>query len=74
MIPADSFMGRYLSYMQSQETALTFDEWTAIWCVSAACARATYVDRPRAPVYLNMFCVLVGDSGIARKTTAVANA
>lgn len=73
-VPADSFMGRYLSYMQSQETALAFDWWCSLWCISAACARATYVDRPRAPVFLNMFTVLVGDSGIARKTTSVAMA
>lgn len=73
-IPADSFMGRYLAYMRNQETALTYDIWCALWCIGTACARATYVDRPRAPVYLNMYAILVGESGIARKTTAVTTA
>lgn len=71
-IPPDSFMGRYLAYMQNQETAKAYDWWCALWVVSAACARATYVDRPRAPVYLNMFTILVGESGVTRKTTSVA--
>jgi len=71
LVPHDSFVGRYLVYMQSQETASAFDWWCALWCLSAACARTTYVNRPRAPVYLNMFVILVGDSGVVRKTTSV---
>lgn len=64
-------MGRYLAYMQRQETAEAFDWWCAAWCIGMACARETYVNRPRAPVYLNMYLILVGDSGIARKTTSI---
>ena len=67
-------MGRYLRYMHTQETAHAFDWWCGLWCIAAACGRATYVNRPRAPVYLNMFVVLVGESGIARKTTSVTTA
>ena len=71
LVPHDSFMGRYLSYMQSQETAHIYDWWCGLFCISAACARFAYVDRPRAPVFLNLFVVLVGESGIPRKTTSV---
>ena len=74
LVPHDSFMGRYLRYMQTQETAHAFDWWCGLWCLAAACGRDTYVNRPRAPVYLNMFVVLVGESGIARKTTSVTTA
>lgn len=74
LVPRDSFQGRYLSYMASQETAHAYDWWTGLWCIGAACARATYVARPRAPVYLNTFIVLVGESGTARKSTSVATA
>lgn len=74
LVPHDSFMGRYLRYMDTQETAHAFDWWCGLWCLSAACGRSTYVARPRAPVYLNMFVVLVGESGVARKTTSVATA
>ena len=74
LVPANSFMGRYLSYMQSQETAEAFDFWSALWVISTACGRFTHVARPRAPVYLNMFVVLVGESGVARKSTAIRSA
>ena len=74
LVPADSFMGRYLSYMQSQETASAYDWWCGLFCISTACARNAYVDRPRAPVYLNLYIVLVGESGIPRKTTSVNTA
>jgi len=71
LVPANSFLGRYLAYMQSQETASSFDFYCGLWCISAVCGRFTHVDRPRAPVYLNMFVILVGESGVARKTTSV---
>lgn len=74
LVPRDSFMGRYLSYMQSQETALPYDWWCGLFCMATACARNVYVDRPRAPVYLNLYVVLVGESGIPRKTTAISTA
>lgn len=60
--------------MQTQETAHAFDWWCGLWILAAACGRSTYLARPRAPVYLNMFTILVGESGIARKTTSVAMA
>jgi len=70
-VPADSFIARYLRFMSTQETAHAYDLWGALWCLACACGRATYVARPRAPVYLNMYLILVGDSGIPRKTTSV---
>ena len=73
LVPQDSFMGRFLSYMESQETAYAYDWWCGLWCISAACARAVHVARPRAPIYLNMYVILVGDSGVVRKTTSVHN-
>src|SRR3954451_2328100 len=57
--------------MSQQETAYAFDFWSGMWAISCACGRLTYVARPRAPVYLNMYTILIGESGIARKTTSV---
>ena len=74
LVPADSFLGRYLAFMRRQETAYAFDFWAGLWCISSACARNVYVARPRAPVYLNMYVMLIGDSGVARKTTSVHTA
>jgi len=72
--PEDSFIARYLRFMSTQETAHAYDLWGSLWCLACACGRATYVARPRAPVYLNMYLILVGDSGIPRKTTSVNTA
>ena len=72
LVPHDSFMGRYLSYMANQETAYAYDWWCGLWCISSAIARRSYVNRPRAPVYLNLYLILVGDSGVARKTASVS--
>jgi len=74
LVPHDSFMGRYLAYMQRQETALAFDWWSGLWALACACGRHTYVARPRAPIFLNMYTILIGESGVARKTTSVATA
>lgn len=74
LVNPNTFMGRYLSYMQSQETALPYDWWCGLWCISSVIARSTHIARPRAPVYLNMYLILVGDSGVPRKTTSVGNA
>lgn len=74
LVPKDSFLGRYMEYMSSQETSHAFDWWCGLWCISSVCGRSIYVDRPRAPIYLNMFVILVGESGVARKTTSVSTA
>src|SRR5262245_53600995 len=67
----DTFLGRYLSYMANQETALAFDCWCGLFCISSACGRHTYVARPRAPVYLNLYTILVAEAGTSRKSTSI---
>ena len=74
LVSPDTFMGRYMRFMERQETASVFDWWAGLWAMAAVCGRATYVARPRAPVYLNMYLVLIGESGVARKTTSVTSA
>jgi hypothetical protein len=60
--------------MSKTETAYDYDWWCALWTVACACGRDAWVARPRAPVYLNMYTVLIGDSGVPRKTTSVTTA
>lgn len=74
LVPPNSFLGRYMKYMSTQETSYMFDWWCGLWSISSACGRSIYVDRPRAPIHLNMFVILVGESGVARKTTSVSTA
>jgi len=74
LIPADSFLGRYLQYSEQSETPHAFDFWTGCYLLSVALGRGIIVDRPMAPVYLNQFIVLVAESGVTRKSTAVRRA
>lgn len=70
----DTFIGQYMQYMQAQETPYTYDFWTAVWAISSVIGRDVVVARPRAPVYLNWFILLVAASGVTRKSTAVRHA
>lgn len=74
LVPDDSFVGRYLHYASSSETPYAYDFWTAMWLLSVAVGRGIIVDRPVAPVHLNMYCILVAESGITRKSSAVRRA
>jgi len=71
LVPKDSFIGRYLDFMKDSETPEVYDFWTALWLMSVAVGRRIVVDRPNAPVFLNWYIVLVGESGITRKSTSV---
>lgn len=74
LVPEGSFIRRYLDYASTSETPYAYDFWTACWLISVAVGRGTVVDRPTAPVHLNLYCVLVAESGITRKSTAVRRA
>lgn len=70
----ETFIGQYLQYCSNSETPVEYDFWTALWLLSVALGRDIVVDRPSAPIYLNMYLVLVAESGVTRKSTAVRRA
>lgn len=70
-LPNDTFLSDYMKYMSQQETPAIYDFMCALWCLSIAVGRECYVDRPRAPVRFNIYCVLSSDSGVTRKSTSV---
>lgn len=70
----DTFIGRYLDYCSNSETSTAYDFWTAMWLMSVALGRGVVVDRPHAPVRLNLFVILVAESGVTRKSSAVRRA
>lgn len=74
LIPPDTFLADYLAYMNPLETPYAYDFWTACWLLSVALGRGVVVNRGGAPVYLNLFTILVADSGVTRKSTAVRHA
>lgn len=74
LVHEDTFIGQYLKYSEHSETPYAYDFWTALWILSVALGRDIVVARPSASVYLNMYCVLVAESGVTRKSTAVRRA
>lgn len=73
-IKPDTFIGVYLASMENNETARAYDFWTACWLICAAVGRLLYVNRPNAPVAMNMYLLLCAESGLTRKSTAVKRA
>lgn len=69
-----SFLEAWLSHCSSGETPLLYDFFTGLWLLSLACGRNCVIDRPRAPVFLNQYLVLVAESGVTRKSTSVREA
>lgn len=70
----DSFIARYILQQSVLETSLVYDFHCALFCLSNAVTRHCIVDRPRAPVYLNLYIILTAESGVTRKSTAVNTA
>lgn len=66
-----SFVDMYMQWMEDQETPTLYDYTCALWCLSIALGREVIVARPRAPVHLNMYVILVSESGIMRKSTSI---
>jgi len=69
-----SFIDKYMHWMGEHETPEMYDFMCAIWCLSVALGRDVIVDRPRAPVHLNTYMILVSESGIMRKSTSIRSA
>ena len=53
------------------ETPESYDFWCAMWVLSSMLGRGVHINRPNAPVYMNWYTILVADSGITRKSSAV---
>jgi hypothetical protein len=66
-----TFLHRYLQYMAPLETPLAYDFWCGLWLLSNAIGRRIVVNRPKAPVFLNLYMVLCADAGTTRKSTAI---
>jgi hypothetical protein len=71
LVPEGTFLGDYLALMDSYETPHAYDFWTGCFAISSVVGLTTRVGRPGAPVHLNLFSVLVAESGTTRKSTAV---
>lgn len=70
-VKPNTFLHRYLEYMSPLETPLAYDFWCGLWLISNAIGRRITVNRPGAPVFLNLYMVLCADAGTTRKSTAI---
>lgn len=70
-IKSDSFLGKFFEMMDDCETPYAYDFWAALWTLSVAVGRGTFISRPHAPVWLNLYVILAASSGVTRKSTAV---
>lgn len=67
----DTFLGKFMLRMSTSETPVAYDFWAAMWTLGSALGRGVVVPRPHAPVYMNWYVIIVANSGITRKSTAV---
>lgn len=70
-VPDGSFIAEYMDAQADMETASAYDFWCACWLLSVGLGRDIRINRPRAPVYMNLYCILTAESGVTRKSTAV---
>lgn len=71
IVPAGSFIANYMESMDDVETPGAYDFWCACWLLSVALGRSIRIERPRAPVFMNLYAILVAEAGVTRKSTAV---
>jgi hypothetical protein len=74
LVPEGTFLHNYLLYNEQSETPHAYDFWTGCYILSVALGRGITVARPFAPVFLNLFLVLVAESGVTRKSSSVRRA
>lgn len=70
-VESGTFIDEYMKSLEDQETPIIYDFACACWVLSVAMGRNVIVDRPRAPVHLNIYMILVSESGIMRKSTSI---
>lgn len=72
--PDDTFIGQYMLAMSEVETSAAYDFWAACWALGTVVGRDVYIPRPHAPVHMNWYVMLLAESGVTRKSTAVRQA
>lgn len=65
------WISTYLKYTENTEPPISYHTWTAISMIAGALQRRVYLKWGHDTIYPNMYVVLVGPSGRARKGTAM---
>lgn len=67
----DDWLNTYLKYTDNTEPPTSYHIWTAISLIAGALQRKVYLNWGHDTIYPNMYIVLIGPSGRARKGTAM---
>lgn len=67
----DSWLTAYLRYTDEQESPVAFHIWAAMSVLAATLERRVWLDRGYMNLFPNLYVMLIGPSGITRKTTAI---
>lgn len=67
----DNWLAAYLKYTENTEPPISYHTWTAISLIAGALQRKVYMPWGHDILYPNMYIVLIGPSGRARKGTAM---
>lgn len=65
------FFNEYLKYTSNQESPYEFHLWTVIGLVSSALGRNVFINRGYFKLFPNLYIVLVAESGMLRKSSAI---
>lgn len=68
----DGVIAEYLRYCASQESPTDFHIWVCIGLIAMAIGRNAWYSRGAWNMYVNLFIVLVAESALARKSTALS--
>lgn len=58
-------------YLSAQESPRSYQFWCAVSAIGAALGRGSYIDRMFYTLYPNQFIILLGPSGITRKSIPI---
>lgn len=70
-IPKNTFISEYMNQCNNLETPRSYDFWSAVWIISLLVNKQLQILRPNAPLFCNFYVLLVGDSGVTRKSTSL---
>ena len=71
MKSTENFISQYLRYTENTEPPEAYNKWVAIWILAAAMGRRHIMKMGDLEVYPNLYVIIIGPAGRARKSTAV---
>jgi len=67
----EGIIAEYLKYTTGQESPTDFHLWVCIGMIAVALGRNAWLNRGGWNIYPNLFIILIGESGLTRKSTAL---